>query len=99
MVKYCYSVTIDGCKCECNSAKAVVELINKRAHCPAVTVDMINTLMTRPAKANKRLFRTTPDENMSKIYVERKQLPTKGQKAQAEINKVNAIVQQMKSSA
>ena len=32
--KYCYSVTIDGCKCECNSAKAVVELINERLKCP-----------------------------------------------------------------
>ena len=76
-----------------------MELINERACCPAVTVDMVNTLMTRPEKANKRIFRTAQDDNPNKIYIERKQLPSKGQKAQAEIDKINAIVQQMSIAA
>jgi phenylalanyl-tRNA synthetase beta subunit len=99
MVNYRYTVTIDDYECDCYSVKEVVEAINERSRCAVVTTDMINTLFTRPEKANKRLFRTVHDDNLNKIFVDRRPLPTKAQLAQAELDKINAIVQQMNVAA
>ena len=97
MVKYRYTVTIDDFECDCYSVKKVVEVINKRSKCRVVTTDMINTLLTRPEKANKRLFRTVHDDNLNRIFVDRRPLPSKGETVQAELDKVNAMVEQMTS--
>lgn len=99
MVKYLYTVTIDDYECDCNSVKAVVKQINTHSGCNVVTVDMVNTLLTRPEKANKRLFCKIKDDPYNKISVERRRLPTKGELAQAQMNKINAMVEQMTGPA
>ena len=96
MAKYCYTITIDNFECDCYSVKKVVEVINERSKCRVVTTDMINTLLTRPEKANKRLFRTVHDEpcNNDKISVDRRALPSKGEIAQTELNKINTMTKE-----
>ena len=96
-MRYQYTVTVDDFECDCGSVNKVVEVINKRSGCKVVTADMINTLLTRPEKANKRLFHTVNDDNSGNILVDRRPLPSKGETAQAELDKVNAMVQQMTS--
>lgn len=96
-MRYQYTVTVDDFECDCGSVNKVVEVINKRSGCKVVTADMINTLLTRPEKANKRLFRTVNDDPYNKICVERRRIPSKGEVAQAELDKINAIVEQMSS--
>lgn len=91
-MRYRYTVTIDDFECECADVKTVVAVINDRSRCVVVTKDMINTLFTRPEKANKRLFRTVHDDNLNRIFVDRRPLPSKGQLAQAELDKVNAAI-------
>ena len=97
MVKYNYIVTINDFECDCYSVQKVVDAINDHFKCAVVTKDMINTLFTRPEKANKRLFRTFHDDNSGNILLDRRPLPSKGEAAQAELDKVNAMVQQMPS--
>ena len=53
----------------------------------------------RAVSCGEGLFRTVHDDNLNKIFVDRRPLPTKAQLAQAELDKINAIVQQMNVAA
>ena len=97
-MRYVYTFTIDDFECDCYSVNQVVKVINERAKCAVVTADMINTIFTRPHKANKRLFATLGPAHSGQIKIERRRLPSKGEQAQAEIDKVNAMVQAMTAS-
>ena len=97
-MRYVYTVTIDDYEADYTNVKKVVQAINQRAKCAVVTKDMINTIFTRPHKANKRLFATLGPAHSGQIKIERRRLPSKGEQAQAEIDKVNAMVQAMTAS-
>lgn len=83
-MRYAYTLTMGDFECCCSDVKAVVETVNQHAGCCVLTVDMVNTLFTRPHKANRRLF--------SQILIERKRLPTKGELARAELDRIQALV-------
>ena len=87
-MRYTYKLTMGDFQCSCSDVKAVVARVNQRTGCSVLTADMVNTLFTRPHKANKRLF--------SHIQIERERLPTKGELARAELDKIQALVDQAK---
>ena len=93
-MRYTYTVTIADFECECADVKGVVDAINRKAGCSAVTKDMVHTVLTRPHKANRRLL-TTDTPLPGQIRVNRKQLPSKVALMLAELDKVSAVTEAM----
>lgn len=88
--RYCYTVLANDTILlddQPSTIKDVATAINKHFGIELMTVDMVNTHFTRPHKANKRMA------NLKLMSLERRRLPTKGELAQAELNKVLATVE------
>ena len=76
-MRYSYTLKMDDLECQCENVEAVAEAINGRAGCAVATVHTVNSLFSRPHKANKRLF------GPGKIEVERERHLTKAEQEQA----------------
>ena len=101
-MRYRYTVTIDDFECECADVKGVVQVINERSRFAAVTKDMVNSVFSRPHRANKRLFKNAGTiawpEYPGQISIERTRLPSKGEIAHTELAKVQAATAAMTAS-
>ena len=72
-MRYTYNVTCGDVKFECADVYEVVKRVNEHTGFPVLTEAMVFTLMTRPHRANKRLF------TAGKIQIKRTRLPTKAE--------------------
>ena len=72
-MRYTYNVVCGDVKFECADVHEVVKRVNEHAGFPVLTEAMVFSLMTRPHRANKRLFAA------GKIQIERTRLPTKAE--------------------
>ena len=72
-MRYTYNVTCGDAKFECADVQQVVKQVNEHTGFPVLTEAMVYSQMTRPHRANKRLF------NAGKIQIQRTRLPTKAE--------------------
>jgi len=72
-MRYVYNVTIADTEFECADVHGVVKAVNERSFggSPVLTEAMVFSLLTRPHRANKRLF--------AGIKIDRTRLPTKAE--------------------
>ena len=72
-MRYTYNVTCGNAKFECADVQGIVKQVNEHTGFPVLTEAMVYSQMTRPHRANKRLF------NAGKIQIQRTRLPTKAE--------------------
>ena len=65
-----YNVSVADANFECADVQEVVKAVNEPTGFPVLTKAMVFSLLTRPHKANKRLFAA------GNIHIERTRLPT-----------------------
>ena len=70
-MRYVYNVTIADTEFECADVHGVVKAVNDHAGSPVLTEAMVFSQLTRPHRANKRLF--------AGIKIDRTRLPTKAE--------------------
>ena len=74
-MRYTYNVACGNVKFECADVQEVVKRVNEHTGFPVLTEAMVFSQLTRPHRANKRLF------SPGKIQIERTRLPTKAELA------------------
>ena len=72
-MRYTYTVSIANVKFECADVQGVVEAVSGHTDFPMLTEAMVFNHLTRPHRANKRLFA------VDRIHIERTRLPTKAE--------------------
>ena len=72
-MRYTYNVSVADANFECADVQEVVKAVNEHTGFPVLTEAMVFSLLTRPHKANKRLFAA------GKIHIGRTRLPTKAE--------------------
>ena len=72
-MRYTYNVSVGGATFQCADVQEVVRVVNEHTGFPVLTEAMVFSLLTRPHKANKRLFAA------GKIQIGRTRLPTKAE--------------------
>jgi hypothetical protein len=80
-MRYTYNVTCGNAKFECADVQEIVKQVNEHTGFPVLTEAMVYSQMTRPHRANKRMF------SAGKIQIQRTRLPTKAElMAMAQVN-------------
>ena len=72
-MRYTYNVSVADANFECADVQEVVKAVNGHTGFPMLTEAMVFSLLTRPQRANKRLFAA------GNIHIERTRLPTKAE--------------------
>ena len=73
-MRYTYNVSVADVKFECADVQEVVKVVNEHTGFSVLTDAMVFSLLTRPHRANKRLFAA------GKINIGRTRLPTKAER-------------------
>ena len=73
-MRYTYNVSVADVKFKCADVQEVVKVVNEHTGFSVLTDAMVFSLLTRPHRANKRLFAA------GKIHIERTRLPTKAER-------------------
>ena len=73
-MRYTYNVSVADANFECADVQEVVKAVNEHTGFPMLTEAMVFSLLTRPQRANKRLFAA------GKIQIGRTRLPTKAER-------------------
>ena len=73
-MRYTYNVSVADVNFECADVQEVVKVVNEHTGFSVLTEAMVFSLLTRPHRANKRLFAA------GKIHIERTRLPTKAER-------------------
>ena len=78
-MRYTYNASVADTEFECADVHGVVKAVNDHTGFPVLTKAMVFSLLTRPQRANKRLFAA------GKIQIRRTRLPTKAEKLMMEL--------------